>query len=288
MSFDPLLYVALAAGFVAGRLTRWRSVRVGQAALISVAALLFLLGDGIGTLPASTAAAEVPLALVFALGTLGATLLVAQLLPRSKSEGAGHPATGRLRDALLTPLGFLVAVAAGVSLGRITGGGPGPLTEYALYVLLALVGFDLRLNLTRLRSAWAPILAASLGGVVVAVVFALTRAVPASADFSTALAFGWYSLSGPLTASRLGPALGLFAFLANFFRENLTMLTAPLLGRKVGGRGLTAMGGATAMDTTLYFVTRYGDPDAATAALATGIVLTTAAALLVPIALAAL
>ena len=150
---------------------------------------------------------------------------------------------------------------------------------------MVLVGFDLQLDLARLRSAWVPILAAVTGALVVAVAFGATRLVPWSAAFSTSFAFGWYSLAGPLTAVRLGPALGLFAFLANFLRENLTMLSAPVLGRKVRGDGLAAMGGATSMDTTLYFVTRYGDPRAATVALATGVVLTTAAGLLLPVLL---
>ena len=285
MSFDPLLYIALAVGFAIGRLTPWRSHRIGQAALVTVAILLFLLGDSLGTLGLGTVATEVPLALAFAAATLVVTVLVAGVLVRGKPAPAREPKARELRASLLPPVGFLAAVLLGVVVGRFGGAGPGPFTEYALYALLALVGFDLQLNLARLRSAWIPIAAATAGGIAVAAAFAVSGLVPAQAVFSTALAFGWYSLSGPLTAIRLGPALGLFAFLANFLRENLTMLTAPVLGRRVRGEGLAAMGGATSMDTTLYFVTRYGDPEAATVALATGIVLTTAAALLVPFVL---
>jgi uncharacterized membrane protein YbjE (DUF340 family) len=285
VSFDPLLYVALGAGFAVGRATSWRSPRVGQAALVTVGVLLFLLGDTLGLLPGGTLLAEIPLAVAFAVATLVATILVVRLLAKPSPAPPAPASAASLRTTLLAPVAFVVALLAGVAVGKLEGVGPGPGTEYALYVLLALVGFDLQLDARRLRSAGVPIAAAVSAAAVVAVVFAATRLVPWTAAFSTSFAFGWYSLAGPLTAVRLGPALGLFAFLANFLRENLTMLTAPVLGRRVRGDGLAAMGGATSMDTTLYFVTRYGDPKAATVALATGVVLTTAAGLLLPVIL---
>jgi uncharacterized membrane protein YbjE (DUF340 family) len=40
------------------------------------------------------------------------------------------------------------------------------------------------------------------------------------------------------------------------------------------------------MDTTLFFVTRYGESEAASLSLATGLVLTVAASLLLPVLLA--
>jgi len=52
------------------------------------------------------------------------------------------------------------------------------------------------------------------------------------------------------------------------------------------GEGLTAMGGATAMDTTLWFVVRYGDPDSGGLALTSGLVLSVLASLLLPLVLA--
>ena len=46
------------------------------------------------------------------------------------------------------------------------------------------------------------------------------------------------------------------------------------------------MGGASSRDTTLYFVTRFGDTDAATLALGSGLVLTVLATVLLPLVLA--
>jgi uncharacterized membrane protein YbjE (DUF340 family) len=103
---------------------------------------------------------------------------------------------------------------------------------------------------------------------------------------ATTLGFGWYTLTGPIVATRLGATAGLLAFLTNFLREDLTMLLSPSLGPRLGPEALTAWGGATSMDTTLYFVTRYGDPDSGSLALASGLVLTLAASLLVPAVLA--
>ncbi len=64
------------------------------------------------------------------------------------------------------------------------------------------------------------------------------------------------------------------------------MLLAPVIGRRLRGEGLTAMGGATSMDTTLYFVVRFGDAEAASIALTSGLILTVLASLLVPLLLA--
>ncbi|HXQ94488.1 MAG TPA: lysine exporter LysO family protein [Thermoplasmata archaeon] len=285
MSLDLLLYVAFGGGFLLGRLSSWRSPWVGRGATASVAVLLFLLGTELGALPAAAVAMEVPLAAAFAVATLLATVGVLALIDRRTTRPSA-PRSPVNRSVLLPPIGFVAALLLGVAVGAAAHAGPGPTVEFALYALLALVGFELELDIGRLRSAARPLLAAVVGGTAVATVFALVGWVPVSAAFSTAFAFGWYSLAGPLVGARLGAELGLFAFLANFLRENLTMLSAPALGNRIGGDGLAAMGGATSMDTTLFFITRYGGRESATVGLATGIVLTTAAGLLVPVVLA--
>jgi uncharacterized membrane protein YbjE (DUF340 family) len=121
-----------------------------------------------------------------------------------------------------------------------------------------------------------------VGAVAAGGVYALATGTGWAASFAITFGFGWYSLDGPLVTASLGAALGLIAFLTNFLRENLTMLIAPVLGRRFGGETLTAMGGATSMDTTLFFVVRYGDRDAASMALASGLILTVSASLVVP------
>jgi uncharacterized membrane protein YbjE (DUF340 family) len=156
-----------------------------------------------------------------------------------------------------------------------------------LIILLALVGFNLRFSLNALRTAPTPLIAAIVGALVAAPLFTVLTGFPLRASLATTLGFGFYSLAGPLVTTAIGPVAGLVAFLTNFFRENLTMVTAPWAGPRIRAEGLTAMGGATTMDTTLYFVTAYGDADAGSMALASGLTLTVLASLAIPLVLAA-
>ena len=64
------------------------------------------------------------------------------------------------------------------------------------------------------------------------------------------------------------------------------MLAAPLAGRRVGADGLSALGGASSMDTNLFLISRYGAPNAGGLALATGLIFTILASLLLPALLA--
>src|SRR4029077_13605707 len=102
-------------------------------------------------------------AAAFAVATLVVTVLVVRLLTRVGRSPAipSEPPSARL--PYVTPVGFVVALLAGMAVGRSGGEGPGPLTEYALYALLAIVGFDLRVDAARIRSAWIPIAAAVVG-----------------------------------------------------------------------------------------------------------------------------
>jgi uncharacterized membrane protein YbjE (DUF340 family) len=133
---------------------------------------------------------------------------------------------------------------------------------------------------------WVPLTAAVVGALVAGTLFALVSGTSLPVALGTTLAFGFYTLAGPLVLARAGALLGLLAFLTNFLRENLTMVLSPVVGRRLRGEGLAALGGATSMDTTLFFVTRYGDRDAGSLALANGLVLTVAASLVVPLVLA--
>jgi len=148
------------------------------------------------------------------------------------------------------------------------------------------VAFDLPLRWASVRSVWVPLTAAGIGALLAGTLFALVSGVALPVSLATSFGFGFYSLTGPLVLARAGALLGLLAFLTNFLRENLTMVLSPVVGRRLRGEGLTALGGATAMDTTLYFVTRYGDRNAGSLALASGLILTVAASLVLPFVLA--
>ncbi len=285
MPFDPYLYVALGAGVLAGRLVRVRSPWTGRATRLTVIVLVGLLGTLLDTVSTSSLLLALPVAFVLALALLGATAAVYLAIARGgPAPPASAPSAGRREPVPFS--GVLVgALVAGFLVGRVVALPSEVGITWALYALLALVGFDLTLTWVRAGELAIPLTAATLAATGCAVGFAVLVHEPWSVAFATTYAFGWYTLAGPLVAARAGALLGLLAFLANFFRENLTMVLSPYAGRRLGGGGLAALGGATSMDTTLYFITRYGDERAGSLALAVGLVFTLAAGLLLPVIL---
>jgi uncharacterized membrane protein YbjE (DUF340 family) len=287
VEFDPYLYVAFLAGLVAGWLVRPRSPWVGRATLITVGVLVGLLGASLDAVPTDQLVATIPLSIAFAVLVLGLTAGAYLILARAEASAPTSGTRVPRRDGRL-PLSLLLlgALLGGYGAGRVQSLPTAIAIPWALYALLALVAFDLKLRREALRNLWVPVTAASIGAVVAALVFALAIGMSVTVALATTLAFGWYTLAGPLVGARAGAALGLLAFLTNFLREDFTMLLAPLVGRRLRGEGMTALGGATSMDTTLYFVTRYGDAEAGSLALASGLLLTIAASLLLPAVLA--
>lgn len=286
MEFDPFLYIAFAIGFVAGRLIPTRSPWVARATRATVVVLVGLLGASLDAVPALALLETIPLAVAFAVAILGLTGGIYLLLTRWAPDPTPAGPEGGSRERLPFSLVLLASLLVGYGLGRVVPLPAASAIPWVLYVLLALVGFDITLELSALRGVWKPLAAASVAAVVAAALFVFADRLAVGAALATSLGFGFYSLAGPLVASRAGAVLGLLAFLTNFLREDLTMLLSPFLGRRLRGAGLAALGGATSMDTTLYFVTRYGDRDAASLALANGLVLTIAATLLLPAVLA--
>jgi uncharacterized membrane protein YbjE (DUF340 family) len=287
MAIDIVLYISLAAGFVAGRILPYHGSWVGRATVATIAVLVFLLGASLGFAPLPVLLDAIPIALLFAALILLFTLLVDRALV--KRHG---PVPKRLvapldtsRSPLRLPLMLLIALLVGIAVGHLVQFGASQDLTYALYLLLALVGYDLNIIFPSISAVLRPVTSAVLGGAVAAIVVTLLFGMPGRVAFATAAGFGWYTLTGPLVVTVYGPALGMTAFLVNFLRENLTMLSAPLLGPKVGGEGLVAMGGATSMDTTLYFATHFGDRSAGAVALSSGLILTIGASLLVPLIL---
>jgi uncharacterized membrane protein YbjE (DUF340 family) len=282
VAFDPLLYIAFAIGFVAGRFVPSRGPWVPRATLVTIVVLVGLLGASLNAVPWTSLVAAVPAAIAFALLILALTagiyLGLVRLRPDPTPSNPAPPRDERLPLSLV----LLASLLVGLGIGRVVSIPAESAIPWVLYLLLALVGFDIPLRLSALRGVWVPLTAAISGAVAAAILFALADHLAVSAALATSLAFGFYSLAGPLVAARAGAVLGLLAFLTNFLREDLTMILSPYLGRRLRGAGLASLGGATSMDTTLYFVTRYGDAEAGSLALASGLILTITASLLLP------
>jgi uncharacterized membrane protein YbjE (DUF340 family) len=285
---ELFLYAGFVVGWLAGR--RWpaRGPWVGRATLIAVIVLVALLGASFRSIDGRQLLEVLPAAVVVAMAIVVATAGVFLALRRRLAAPAGSVRTANpiAPDRLPTSALLLAALFAGYGVGRTFVLPTGLLLTVALALLLGLVGYSIDLDPASVRRAWVPILSAAASAVAVASALVVLDPGLAPSAFPTALGFGWYSLAGPLVAARLGAVLGLFAFLVNFLREALTMVLAPYLGPHLKGEGLAAVGGATSMDTTLYFVVRYGDSRSGALSVASGLTLTVAASLLVPLALA--
>lgn len=284
MGFDPILLVALGAGALVGRLLPSRGPWPGRAIVAVVLLLLFALGTSIGTAADAALLAALPVGVGLAALTLALTAAVALILRRRSPRGLRG--TGAPPATAWSGIAYAGAVGVGFGLERVAGVSLGGTIEPLLWALVAIVAYDLRWTGASLRRWWAPLAAAVVGAASAAVLGAIAFHLPLAVAFATTGAFGFYSLAGPLVAARFGASLGFAAFLANFLRENTVMISSPWVGGALGGEGLAALGGATSMDTTLYFVTRFGDRDAGSLALATGLVLTIAASLLLPVLVA--
>lgn len=168
----------------------------------------------------------------------------------------------------------------------------GAAAGYALLLLMALFGWEFgrqwpatraSLRAARAKAVVLPVVGGlgSLGGGWLA---GRLLGEPPGLALAVAAAFGWYSMAGVVVAQLWGPAAGALAFLANVFRELLTVVAVPLLARRAGGRAwLTVLpGGATTMDTTLPVIAA-AVRDAGITALAFvhGLVLTLAAPALI-------
>jgi uncharacterized membrane protein YbjE (DUF340 family) len=279
---DVFLYIAFGAGVLAGHLSRWRSPWIDRAIVGDVVVLVFFLGTLLSAVAVGPLLLAIPLALALVALMLVVTVGLTFVLPRRPPV----PGTGKHPR----PLGvfIIVALVVGYGVGHLVALPDDTAITITLLILLALVGFNIRFAWDALRTAPTPLIAAIAGALVAAPIFSLATGLSIRTTLATTLGFGFYSLAGPLVTTAIGPLAGLVAFLTNFFRENLTMVTAPWLGTRIRAEGLTAMGGATTMDTTLYFVTAYGDADAGSMALASGLVLTVVASLAIPFVLAAL
>ena len=289
MAFSELfLYGGFAAGWLVGRWRPSRSPWVGRATFASVVALVALLGASFRSIAESQLADTLPWALGLAVGILATTAGLYLVLRRWEEAPREEPARSEAASPGRLPTsGVLVATLfAGYGVGRAVVLPTSLLLTVALVVLLTLVGYGIELNLASVRRAWLPIVSAVAGAGLVGLAAVLVGGLSAVPALATVFGFGWYSLAGPLVSARLGATFGLLAFLANFLREALTMVLAPYLGPRLRGEGLSALGGATAMDTTLYFVVRYGDRRAGGLAVASGLTLSIAAGLLVPFVLA--
>ncbi|UXZ54775.1 lysine exporter LysO family protein [Halomonas sp. 7T] len=188
--------------------------------------------------------------------------------------------------AMTGSLLLVAVVTAGVVLGLLFGSWIGAplfataeqLAEWVLYLLLVLIGCQLRnsgmplkqILLNRLGLAIALTLAASslLAGLVAAPLLSLSW----NEGLAMASGFGWYSLSAILIGDQLGPLMGGVAFFNDLTRELLAFILIPLVIHRHTALAI-GYGGATSMDFTLPVIQQHGGVACVPVAVVSGFIL---------------
>lgn len=159
------------------------------------------------------------------------------------------------------------------------------LSEWALMLLLLLIGVQLRNSGMRLRqillNPWGlaialVVLVSSWGG---GLAGAWILNMPLSHGLAFSSGYGWYSLSGILISDQLGPVLGSAAFINDLARELVAIMMIPALMRRHPSCAV-GYGGATAMDFTLPVLQRSGGVAVVPVAIVSGFILSLAAPVL--------
>ncbi|MGY3902062.1 lysine exporter LysO family protein [Aeromonas lusitana] len=172
-------------------------------------------------------------------------------------------------------------VLAGVGLGLLVDLRVLPidkLSEWALMLLLLLIGIQMRNSGMRLRQillnpwgmkiALTVIVSSWLGSMLAA----QWLGMPWNHALALASSFGWYSLSGILVADKLGPVLGSAAFINDLGRELIAIMIIPVLMRRHPSAAI-GYGGATALDFTLPVIQKSGGIQVVPVAIVSGFIL---------------
>jgi uncharacterized membrane protein YbjE (DUF340 family) len=116
-------------------------------------------------------------------------------------------------------------------------------------------------------------LAVALGSIAGGLIGGIILRIDIFASMGVCAGYGWYTLAGPLAGQLFGLEWGALGFAVNFLRELFTIATTSLVAR-LDKYAPIAMGGATAMDTTLPIIVRYCGQDTLLTAFSSGFILT--------------
>ncbi|MDR2892260.1 MAG: lysine exporter LysO family protein [Deltaproteobacteria bacterium] len=316
----------LAAGIIPGRLLKDRPGAhkpVARATMLSIYALLFILGAKIGGNQALFESLDELGVQALTLGflcTMGSGVFARLAAPFFRTPGpnsdhaikqtgnqtcaqvnkptdsptdgqTGKQSGGSALTGSLIILGFFVA---GLLLAKSGTLPPdlysGNLSLYLLWLMLfcvgAGVGFDLG-SLLIVRELGLRVLLIPLLTVAGAFAGACLAFPLLDLDLRSCLitsaGLGYYSLASVVVSESCGAAMGSISLIANLFRELFCLLATPLLVRLIGPLGTVAASGAPAMDTCLPVIARSTNERYAIIAIFNGLVLTILVPVLLPL-----
>ncbi len=157
-------------------------------------------------------------------------------------------------------------------------GGAETLAEWVLYLLLALIGCQLRnsgMSLRQIllnRHGLAIAATVAVSSLAAGLIAAPLMSLEWNEGLAMAAGFGWYSLSGILIGDQLGPLLGGVAFFNDLARELLAFVLIPLVIRRATPLAI-GYGGATSMDFTLPVIQQHGGVACVPIAVVSGFIL---------------
>ena len=172
-------------------------------------------------------------------------------------------------------------------------------SDYVLYLLLLLVGFNIGLDKTIVstikklpkRVLVTPLI--TYGGAMVGtvisfvIIWAIGKTIGGHFTFLDAATvnsgLGYYSLTAILVTEKIGAELGSVALLTNLLRELLTIAMAPLIFKYFGKYSVISAGGVTVTDTTLPVILKCNGTGMMPVAIYEGIVLNVAVPVIVTI-----
>lgn len=189
---------------------------------------------------------------------------------------------------------IIFAVAAGIGVGYLIF--PEMLiqhTDMIIDVGLCLLLFFVGIDIGRNKEVWTKIkrmgfkiliipimiMIGSIGGSILA---GMLLNLPVNESGAVGAGFGWYSLSAILLANH-SSELSALAFITNVSREILSLISIPLIAKYIGDIESIAPAGATAMDTSLPVISNSTNPKTAIVSFITGVTLSIAVPILVPI-----
>ncbi len=195
--------------------------------------------------------------------------------------------------SIITPFVLLIT---GVIIG-ISGIIPGELldtTNSLIKGFVILLCFVIGMDMGKDQKLWANIrnmghkafiipivsvLGSLMGGIITGILVGLPTGVSAAASVGS----GYYSLTTIMLKQLAGPEAATIAFISNLLRELLVMTAMPLFVAVFGKNGAIGIAGATAMDTALPFIIKSTGKQMAIAAFVSGVLITVAMPMLVPL-----
>lgn len=191
---------------------------------------------------------------------------------------------------------IIICLLSGIAIGYFSGVPLNGVSNYiltiGLFILLFSVGTDIGSDkeiINNIKANGLKLFIIPSGTIIGTIMGSLVAGIVLNMSLKESLAvgagFGWYSLSGVLITQVYSVELGAMAFISNVVREIIALLSIPFVSRYIGQMEAIGVAGATAMDTSLPVIVKYGTSDMVIYSFLSGVILTLLVPVLIPVIL---